>query len=451
MVKYYGYFARLRAARIEEIDSRETRIAQLRRTSSARRRISSPCRRKRAARSRASCGPARSAPGAIHALSEQVQSGNEQLARLKQEEQAVESLVADLERVLKDFPVDSAQSFEQLRGRLPWPVSGKMTVRYQETRDHGAPSAVRLNGVMIETARGAKVRAPCAGRVVYADWLQGMGLLMIIAHSGNFLTLYGHAEVLYKSVGDRGGAGRCDRRRERCRRDAAAAVLRDPRGTQARRSKGLAQVEPVKQTSAASESTKLAAKRGRTYAAADEHEMAQCDARSGGYRDRPVALARARSTCRQACGARAERALAGCPAARRGDESGRARVRRARGRSSPAAGGRARHGVLARSLFGLSRRRRIRRHQDLELGRVFRRRHRGLDGGRAGRRGGAARRLVGGRGGHSSRRRDCHHRQRAREHHHARRHHRTDARQGRHDGQSRHSCARAARSPCSSP
>jgi murein hydrolase activator len=37
---------------------------------------------------------------------------------------------------------------------------------------------------------------------VYADWPQGMGLLLIIAHGGNFLTLYGHAEVLYKSVGD---------------------------------------------------------------------------------------------------------------------------------------------------------------------------------------------------------------------------------------------------------
>ena len=202
MVKYYGYFARLRAARIEEIDSRETRVAELHadieRTEANLKSLQEETSREVAGLVRAREERA----GAIQALSEQVQSGNEQLARLKQEEQAVESLVADVERVLKDFPVDSGQSFEQLRGRLPWPVSGKMTVRYQQTRDHGAPSAVRLNGVMIETTRGAKVRAPCAGRVVYADWLQGMGLLMIIAHSGNFLTLYGHAEVLYKSVGD---------------------------------------------------------------------------------------------------------------------------------------------------------------------------------------------------------------------------------------------------------
>jgi murein hydrolase activator len=46
------------------------------------------------------------------------------------------------------------------------------------------------------------VRAPYFGRVVYADWLQGLGLLLIIGHGGNYMTLYGHAEVLYKSVGD---------------------------------------------------------------------------------------------------------------------------------------------------------------------------------------------------------------------------------------------------------
>jgi septal ring factor EnvC (AmiA/AmiB activator) len=73
-------------------------------------------------------------------------------------------------------------------------------VHYQPSRadDKGA----HFNGVLISAPRGAKVRAPYFGRVVYADWLQGLGLLLIIGHSGGFMTLYGHAEVLYKSVGD---------------------------------------------------------------------------------------------------------------------------------------------------------------------------------------------------------------------------------------------------------
>jgi murein hydrolase activator len=55
---------------------------------------------------------------------------------------------------------------------------------------------------LIDAEHGAKVRAPYHGRVIYSDWLQGMGLLLIIEHGGGYLTLFGHAEILYKRVGD---------------------------------------------------------------------------------------------------------------------------------------------------------------------------------------------------------------------------------------------------------
>ncbi len=113
----------------------------------------------------------------------------------------LQSLVADLARVMQDFPVDATQSFDRMRGKLPWPVQGRVTAHYQQQHANSAPG-MRWNGEMIEAARGAKVRAPYFGRVVYADWLQGLGLLLIIGHSGGYMTLYGHAEVLYKSVGD---------------------------------------------------------------------------------------------------------------------------------------------------------------------------------------------------------------------------------------------------------
>ncbi len=126
-------------------------------------------------------------------LQKQVSSSNEELARLKREESTVESLVADLERVLQDFPIDTQQPFNSLRGRLPWPVTGHLKA---------SPAGALRNGVLIETTRAARVRAPYFGRVVYADWLQGLGLLMIVGHGNGYLSLYGHTEVLYKSVGD---------------------------------------------------------------------------------------------------------------------------------------------------------------------------------------------------------------------------------------------------------
>ena len=193
MSAYYGYFARERARKISDINQRVSdldrlavQLDQVTATLTALQRDTTrevtELQRARAERR-----------VALTAVTQQVQNGSQELSRLKREEQAEEALLADLAQVLRDYPVDAQQGFAELRGKLPWPVSGKMTARFSDER---------ANGVLIESTRGAKVRAPYSGRVLYADWLQGLGLLLIIGHSGDYMTLYGHAEVLYKSVGD---------------------------------------------------------------------------------------------------------------------------------------------------------------------------------------------------------------------------------------------------------
>jgi len=191
---YYEYFARERSGKIDVIQGQvarllelvteiETQSAQLKTLEADAAHEMQNLERARGDRA-----------DALKALTRQVASGNQELDRLRHEEQVVEALVADLSRLMQDFPTDSTVSFASMRGKLPWPVQGRVTARYQEPRSK--------NGEEIEAARGTKVRAPYFGRVVYADWLQGLGLLLIIGHSGGYMTLYGHAEVLYKSVGD---------------------------------------------------------------------------------------------------------------------------------------------------------------------------------------------------------------------------------------------------------
>jgi septal ring factor EnvC (AmiA/AmiB activator) len=203
---YYGYFAEQRSRKIRTIQDDETRLQQL---------VAQIERQTRdlqtleddAAKEIAGLQHARAERTvAVAALTKKLASADQELGNLKREEQAVETLVADLARMLQDFPADPSQSFDHMRGKLPWPVLGRLSTRYQAPRDNSG-GGVRWNGVMIDTARGAKVRAAFFGRVVYADWLQGLGLLMIIGHSGGYMTLYGHAEVLYKSVGDRVAPG----------------------------------------------------------------------------------------------------------------------------------------------------------------------------------------------------------------------------------------------------
>jgi murein hydrolase activator len=202
---YYGYFAEQRSQKIKSMQSNEARlqqlVAQIEQETQELQKLQDDATQEIAGLQHARAERA----VAVAALTKKLESGNQELGNLKREEQAVESLVADLARMMQDFPTDPSQSFDRMRGKLPWPVSGSVSARYQAPRENSG--GVRWNGVMIETERGAKVRAPFFGRVVYADWLQGLGLLMIIGHSGGYMTLYGHAEVLYKSVGDKVAPG----------------------------------------------------------------------------------------------------------------------------------------------------------------------------------------------------------------------------------------------------
>jgi septal ring factor EnvC (AmiA/AmiB activator) len=95
--------------------------------------------------------------------------------------------------------------FEPLRGKLPWPVQdGKVIARFGQSRAGGS---MRWQGMLIGTERGARVRAPYAGRVVYGDWLPGMGLMLVIDHGGGYMSLYGHNEELFRKVGESVVAG----------------------------------------------------------------------------------------------------------------------------------------------------------------------------------------------------------------------------------------------------
>ena len=90
--------------------------------------------------------------------------------------------------------------FASARGKLSWPVNGRILARFGETR--GNDTRARWDGVMIRTSNGSKVHAIYSGRVVFADWLRGSGLLVILDHGHGYLSLYGHNQTLLKSLGD---------------------------------------------------------------------------------------------------------------------------------------------------------------------------------------------------------------------------------------------------------
>lgn len=91
-------------------------------------------------------------------------------------------------------------AFASARGKLPWPVNGRLLARFGETR--GDDTRTKWDGVMISASAGSQVHAVHGGRVVFADWLRGAGLLVILDHGNGYLSLYGHNQTLLKSAGD---------------------------------------------------------------------------------------------------------------------------------------------------------------------------------------------------------------------------------------------------------
>jgi septal ring factor EnvC (AmiA/AmiB activator) len=203
MLVYYSYFGKARASRIGEIEAVVGRIESLTADEQAERERLAALEQKREQELAAVDAARKEREQAVTAVKGQIKSNQQSIDKLKREARALEKLIADLRRELAPAPAPTGQPFERVRGKLPWPVRGRIVARYGQSRGGG----LKWNGVLIATERGTEVRAPYAGRVVYSDWLPGLGLLVIIDHGGGYMTLYGHNEQLYKGVGEAVKAG----------------------------------------------------------------------------------------------------------------------------------------------------------------------------------------------------------------------------------------------------
>ncbi|OBS09399.1 murein hydrolase activator EnvC family protein [Acidihalobacter prosperus] len=140
---------------------------------------------------------------ALAQLDRSISDKKAHLANLKQNAKRLQDVVDSINRAVASSASINALDhapFDTLRGRLPWPVAGSIAARYGEPRD-GSDGALRWQGTFISAKPGTPIRAVDAGRVVFADWLRGYGLLLIIDHGKGYMTLYGHDQAIYRPVG----------------------------------------------------------------------------------------------------------------------------------------------------------------------------------------------------------------------------------------------------------
>jgi septal ring factor EnvC (AmiA/AmiB activator) len=127
---------------------------------------------------------------ALEVMRQELGGQRERVLALAKDERGMLRLLEQLRDIFADLPktLDGAQPFRSLRGTLAWPVDGRADDDNNK-------------GLLIAADAGAPVRAVAHGRVAFADWLKGYGLLVIVDHGDGYMTLYGHNDSLLKAEG----------------------------------------------------------------------------------------------------------------------------------------------------------------------------------------------------------------------------------------------------------
>lgn len=151
---------------------------------------------------------------ALAKVNNQLKSKSQELSQLSEDRRRLQAL---LERVAKSVATTGAinspsyvplpaggEKFSLRKGRLPWPTQGSMIHRFGSARIAGQ---MNWTGAYISAPMGNSVIAVHHGRVVFADYFGGHGLLVIVDHGEGYLSLYAHNQSLLKKAGEPVRAG----------------------------------------------------------------------------------------------------------------------------------------------------------------------------------------------------------------------------------------------------
>ena len=191
---YSRYFQRDRVQRIRALLGDVTRLDQLKLGIQADQAALRAQRDQRAAQAQ-TLEQARDAQQRLLAAADaQLAQQRDKLLALQRDQQALDQLLKKLRDVFADIPkqLGGERPFAQLKGDLPWPGNGA---------SHRG-SGVLEHGLLIAAKPGTSVHAIAYGRVAWADFMRGFGMLVIVDHGGGYMSLYGNNEAALVEVGD---------------------------------------------------------------------------------------------------------------------------------------------------------------------------------------------------------------------------------------------------------
>ena len=199
VMNYYNYFNQQRIEQIEaanrliqDISDTEQKIHQTRLTLESNRQL-----KKKQVMEFESARQNRSR--LVAELENSIKGKKQALSGLQQDEAALTKLLKNIQQQ----KLEQKRKFSSLKGNMAWPAKGYLSNLFGSQKAEG----VKWDGVFIKAGEGTEIKSIHQGKVAYADWLRGYGLLIIVDHGEGYMSLYGHNQSLFKETGDPVEAG----------------------------------------------------------------------------------------------------------------------------------------------------------------------------------------------------------------------------------------------------
>ena len=198
---YHHYFAKARATQVRSLQAQLERLSEvgtrIDAETSALEHLQAEQTRQLAELERES----RAREVLLQKLSARIVTREQRLERLGEDQRKLEQLLTRIATEFEAIPVitEDLESFADQRARLSWPIDGDVRHRFGTPREGGY---LTWQGVLLAASPGQRVHTIFHGRVAFAEWLRGFGLLMIIDHGDGYMSLYGHNQALFKELGD---------------------------------------------------------------------------------------------------------------------------------------------------------------------------------------------------------------------------------------------------------
>ncbi|MDD1628971.1 MAG: peptidoglycan DD-metalloendopeptidase family protein [Methylococcaceae bacterium] len=218
MMVYFNYFNKERLKKLTEIEAAVQRLDQLDKQKKTETELLEQNLEQKKSEQAALDEARKQRNELLVQIGNDFSSSEQQLTQLQESQNRLKSLMASLPITEEELAVDAEQAkelsspiensselksdFSTLKGKLPWPVRGRLSQKFGSPRSEGT-----WDGVLIDANEGMEIKAVTRGKVVYAEWLRGYGLLTIIDHGQGYMSLYAFNQSLYKRIGDTVEAG----------------------------------------------------------------------------------------------------------------------------------------------------------------------------------------------------------------------------------------------------